>query len=968
MRFVRLPLDRVLHLVASAEDDQRLREKHRDHPGLPHSVDHVVAELSAARAGVPATVAEPNRWNGGRSLLVHGTAWVARLVVTHSGRGYQVRSIDPLRVRDHHRLARHYLALHPAGWRRVDAVRELGDGADACWPRVEQEWERLVRLLADRATAPALAPRHAEFLDAVERVVDANERIALRAAADERPHPYRAVRPVGEQRHGAHSVYGFAVVGSALPEEGAFVQVKGEQRGQVTRLDGQTAVVRFDEPVDWALLPKTGELVTTTSTVVFKARREAITTLRERRALNPHLLPAIVDAQVRPIGEAADTPTEELDPDQLRAFRRALAVEDLMLVLGPPGTGKTRVISQVANAAAVGDGWSRPPWRVLVTAQSNRAVDNVLPRLSPDLVVVRVGNAGTVTDEGRPYLVDEQARELRGRTLAGVAHNLREFDGLDVAERWAAELADRVAATTAALADVDRASAGVDEARRAVGGPARAAVDALVTASAALDDRLDRARRAVQRNARLRGRPLLGWWCRWRSAALDARVERLAADRRTADDALHRARRHLADTTDHLPEVRRAARLLAEARDRVERARRSASTAAHSARAAVGGAEAPPAIRDTVDPATAVGDLTALVAWLDRRLPLLRARARLLAEWHHEVSGATTQLHPELIRYAHVVAATAVGSASRAELSEVDFDLVVVDEAGQIGTADVLVPLVRARRAVLVGDERQLPPFLDAEVGSWGREAADPRIRDLLAKSALEHLVGRLPEDNVVPLTWQRRMPEVIAEFSSREFYGGRLRTARAHEHRDELFGSPLVFVDTSGLPERRRRERPARQRDHRQAGYHNPAEAVLLSRLAAHYAAAGREWAVIVPYTAQVKAVTSAIVDLIGQESHVRLNVGSVDAFQGGERDVVLYGFTRSNPDGNVGFLSELRRANVAFTRAKAQLVLVGDLATITRSRDAGFRDLARSLRDHVAERGEIRRYDEVLDLIGGR
>ena len=91
-------------------------------------------------------------------------------------------------------------------------------------------------------------------------------------------------------------------------------------------------------------------------------------------------------------------------------------------------------------------------------------------------------------------------------------------------------------------------------------------------------------------------------------------------------------------------------------------------------------------------------DLLVLRAWLAERLPLLRSRAALLAEWHDEVSGATTQLHPELIRYADVIAATSIGAASRPELSDVDFDLAIVDEAGQIGMADVLVPLVRATR------------------------------------------------------------------------------------------------------------------------------------------------------------------------------------------------------------------------------------------------------------------------------
>lgn len=99
----------------------------------------------------------------------------------------------------------------------------------------------------------------------------------------------------------------------------------------------------------------------------------------------------------------------------------------------------------------------------------------------------------------------------------------------------------------------------------------------------------------------------------------------------------------------------------------------------------------------------------------------------------------------------------------------------------------------------------------------------------------------------------------------------------------------------------------------------------------------------------------------MIGSTELARLNVGTVDSFQGGERDVILYGFTRSNPDGRVGFLDELRRANVAFTRARYQLVMIGDLGMLIRARDRRFRELARGLQAYLAERGDLRPYQDV-------
>jgi hypothetical protein len=335
------------------------------------------------------------------------------------------------------------------------------------------------------------------------------------------------------------------------------------------------------------------------------------------------------------------------------------------------------------------------------------------------------------------------------------------------------------------------------------------------------------------------------------------------------------------------------------------------------------------------------------------------AAVQATREWVDEASGESDQLHPELIRYADVLAATCTGAGSRPELADLDFDLAIVDEAGQIGVADALIPLARARRAVLVGDHMQLPPFLDSDVEAWGRLVGDPVVRGMLAKSALEMVVEALPagSPNVVWLTEQRRMPEVIAKFASAQFYGGRLETPPGlREHRDELFRFPLAFVDTSALDWAKRRDRSGRARERwGQQGYDNPEEARLLADLAIHYDQAHQDWAVIVPYLAQAELIRRMLTGHAGDAEKVRLNVGTVDSFQGGERDVILYGFTRSNPERRVGFLRELRRVNVAITRARQQLVLVGDLETLTSAKDEGFRGLAGSLRDYVAGSGEI-------------
>jgi hypothetical protein len=968
-------------LVPSRTLVEKVARRARDHPGLPPNPSQWSADLNALRIdGAPATFDEPKRTDQDWSLLVHTHAYVMRLYPTQHGGGYTIADLSPRGMRDQHRVAQACLLVRPTGWGIAAEARQIPQGASNHWPQLVAAWRQLSAAAVSGKAVPAISPAHTAFLDRVDAIIDATERIAAAELTADRVFPYREVGATGEQRFGTRTIYEFTLAGGRKPDVGAFVQVRGEpeQRGRITRASGGSVTVNFDDPVAYDRLPPQGELEVTPSTVVFDKEREAVALLRSRQAHNHGLLEAIVDRRLRPIPPSSAQPTERLDEYQLDAFRRALTVEDMLLVLGPPGTGKTRIISQVADACA-GNGE-----RVLVTSHSNRAVDNVLGRLPRNLWVVRVGNDGKVTADGKPYLIEHLAADLREQLLIKVTRSLGAYENLEAAERWTEHFGNGLDALAAIAREEADARTALDAARRGVGGPAQARVDQLTAQVQQLEGAVARHR---QRAERLSGRqqralsrgslPLLGrLFAAWARRLEGRRATELqAAD--NADTAGRQARSDLAAAVDALdattadhPIVRQARTAWDDVVRRRDAARTEVLVGARTLREIVSPMAALPAVRDDGDAATTWQDLTTMRSWLDQHLPLFATRAKLLADWRDDASKETDQLYPELIRYADVIAATAIGAASRPELSGVDFDLAIVDEAGQIGIADVLVPLVRAKRGVLVGDHLQLPPFLANEVEAWGAQVGDPALPGLLAKSAFELLAdghpellaAAFPDSHQLMLRCQRRMPAVIADFISAQFYGGRLRTEHASDFRDTLFENPFTFVDTSDLPPSKRYEQDGARRERwGQPGYTNDAEAELLTLLAAWYHRRSIEWAVIVPYRAQVAAIVDALTAEIGNAGLVELNVGTVDAFQGGERDVILFGFTRSNHHGNVGFLKELRRANVSFTRAKERLVLVGDMSTLTKARDQGFRHLALALGRHVRDRGEVRPYDDV-------
>jgi superfamily I DNA and/or RNA helicase len=247
------------------------------------------------------------------------------------------------------------------------------------------------------------------------------------------------------------------------------------------------------------------------------------------------------------------------------------------------------------------------------------------------------------------------------------------------------------------------------------------------------------------------------------------------------------------------------------------------------------------------------------------------------------------------------------------------FDLLVLDEACQTSEPGCWVPLLRSARLVLAGDHCQLPPTV------LSRDAA----RQGFGVSLLERLVGRYADAVTRRLNVQYRMHEAIMGFSSQEFYDGDLRAdASVASHRlcelpgvrpEPLTSEPVQFIDTAGAAYDEEIEPDGESR-------RNPQEAALVARKVQALLDAGvgaGDIAVIAPYAAQVRRLRE-LLPLPG------LEIDSVDGFQGREKEAVVLSLVRSNAEGEIGFLADVRRLNVALTRARRKLLVIGDSATL--------------------------------------
>ena len=313
------------------------------------------------------------------------------------------------------------------------------------------------------------------------------------------------------------------------------------------------------------------------------------------------------------------------------------------------------------------------------------------------------------------------------------------------------------------------------------------------------------------------------------------------------------------------------------------------------------------------------------------------------------------RINAELFGEARVIACTLVGSAHHL-LEGMKFGTLFIDEAAQALEAACWIPMRRASRVILAGDHCQLPPTVKSIAA----------LRAGLGKTLMERIAENKPEV-VTLLKIQYRMNDEIMRFSSDWFYGGKVESAPQIKYRSVLdYDHPITWIDTSNeenqitieggdAPEDSASvsssESAANQNSDlnfkeqfvgESFGRINKAEAELtLLTLAEYFTKIGKQRVlsesidvgIISPYRAQVQYLKKLIKKYEFFKPYRRLiSVNTVDGFQGQERDVILISLVRSNDEGQIGFLKDLRRMNVAMTRARMKLIILGNKDTMTK------------------------------------
>ena len=543
----------------------------------------------------------------------------------------------------------------------------------------------------------------------------------------------------------------------------------------------------------------------------------------------------------------------ELDLPKRKAIASVLAEQSMIVVPGPPGTGKTRFIAFLIHAFKQ----KHPNAKILLTAQTHVAVDNALEKTSeiaPGLRLLRIAaDESDVSPKLQSYLLESQLKIWRNAVDAA-------------SDKWIRKLAETK------NVDVEEVTLGCD-----------------LREYASLRDRITQVASEHQ-------------------AAYDKRRElaSMPLETRTAEEELSLViakTQRLRDEEVHLRSEYKGIS------NRIEASKYGSA--------------------DFLNwNSTELNEMAEVLIGKSVSDEMVKKAIDLRAEWL-AIFGTTSMFNAAICERADVVAGTCIGFAGLRDTEPVDYDLCIVDEASKATVLETLVPLVRGKQWVLVGDAKQLPPFRE-----YFDDAGDVLLQHNISESSLSEslfplLQKQLPAGCIHTLTNQYRMNQPIGELVSSCFYPGVLNAGERSPNIElfRIFNAAVAWFSTSTFDDRCERKSRTSWENSRE-------RQVVIDQLIKINAAVKSQYTVLVisPYLAQVEALQDAVTASRDKLRNLRIECSTIDAVQGKEAKIVLYSLTRTRP---TDFVDDEHRVNVALSRAEELLLIVGDENAYRQSKD---------------------------------
>lgn len=671
---------------------------------------------------------------------------------------------------------------------------------------------------------------------------------------------------------------------------------------------------------------------------------------------------------------------------QITAIERGIKSKDVFLVMGPPGTGKTTVILEWVKYFV-----NVEHKRVLVSSQNNKAVDNVLARLAEekDIDVIRIGSEAKLQDDVKDYMFEKKLVRLNGNIDNATQKNVEKLES--AISNWS-EYRKRFMIFSKQLAEVDDIHERYEESVSSQLKPIMLKRDAIYEESLSKkteydlkNNKLTELRRNIEdynsKNIIIRKLTEsqnkeeleLAQSIEQELRILKDEIEKIEVEYKSYCNLCSETEQVINEKYEH--DLARAQRKKIQGYESINLELPRLPKIAHLFESIV-------LFKDDLDSPVRLRELLNRIDG-----ELIRAKKLLENEkqWRDDIVGKQNYALNEIIlETVDLVGATCIGVSSQKRFANLQFDVTIIDEAGQIQIHNALVPMSVSNKLIMLGDYKQIPPSADQElVEACEINGVDP---ELLKKSLFEKMYTELPDTNKMMLDTQYRMPGEIADTISEWFYNGEYKSFDGKRNMKGLLPSvsakPFVIIDTSDVKDRFEQRTPER-------GTFNVLESDICRQVVEHaikekLEIKSSEIGVISAYGDQVARIKKSLKGVVAPEIANSM-VATLDSFQGQERDLIIYSFTKSSKKkatmSRIGFLNELRRLNVAMSRCKKTLIMIGDMRflagclyqdvddmeePIYEHSEKEFSDFIKKMLDDVnGGRGELISYDEFAQRI---
>lgn len=642
--------------------------------------------------------------------------------------------------------------------------------------------------------------------------------------------------------------------------------------------------------------------------IALDRQRRALKSIQYKENVNPEISeiifnPAIATSKNNLILMENDCKSKEIDRSKLISLEKALSADNMFLLQGPPGTGKTTFISELVYQILNGNDKYRgnPDAKILISSQSHVAVDHSLAKIKkliPDIKMIRIGILDKLAESSREYTLDIFCREWTQKVIENCKEALARYKqaiGIDESLQEKNSIINEIESIDQEMTKL------TDEIKE---------VETELERVNVLDSKWKFVNEKVETMKQMVAIKTAGVTEKHLSQIIDEFTENLSG----LNDKLASVIDESIALTEQKTELQEHYVSIKE-----ELGVKGREMEEWKKLLGVSSEEDYQRTREGIQVALKENK---------KKYAKYSKVESLCKEWQKRVTQGDGLLQ-ESIADSTLVGATCLGIASLSSAIEFNFDWVIVDEAGKATPPEILVPICLGRKVVLVGDHKQLPPVVDEALLKLQDKGQKNISKEDLELSLFEYLEKSLNDDCKNILDEQYRMNPVIGNLISKLFYDGKLVSKTSKEEKTiplKIYESkPLIWLSTAS--------RSDRKEERISDSYRNICEAKLIfEQLLKIDEELGelklkKETAIIAGYRGQRDKLTRLYESSYKARFHnMSIEINTVDAFQGRETDIVFYSVVRSNDNGKLGFLKDIRRLNVAFSRARELLVVVGD------------------------------------------